>query len=580
MNTALTISDLRRAYAEARLDPDTVIGDLRLRAEQQDEHAVWIHCLPQAALHAHLRRVASLDGDAAPLKGVPFAIKDNIDLAGAPTTAACPAYAYSPDRSATVVQHLLDAGAIPLGKTNMDQFATGLTGTRSPYGEVRNAIHPDYIAGGSSSGSAVAVKLGLAAFALGTDTAGSGRVPAAFNGLVGFKPTRGWWSNYGVVPACRSLDCVSVFTRTVADAREVARAAAGFDPRDPFSRQLDFTAFDSRNPRFGYASSATLPFGDEAYRACYAAFVERLPGAPRIVGMTPFYAAGSMLYDGPWLAERYAAVGDFLARSGDAVLPITRNIIDGGKSAAASEAFQAQYRLAALRREIEAVFDDIDVLVLPTAPTIYTRKEVAEAPFETNARLGTFTNFVNLLDLCAIAIPAGETPTGLPFGVTLMALAGRDHALLNTAAVLRGEDTASSGLPQTASGELPLAVCGAHMAGEPLNGELRRRGAYRIGATRTAPRYRLYALPDGKRPALLRTAKAGAAVDVEVWSLPEREVGGFLRTVAAPLGIGSVELADGTWVSGFIGQADAAEGAADITRFGGWRHYLASRRKS
>lgn len=568
----MTIAGLRRTYADAELDPGTVVAELRRRADRFAQHAVWIHRLPEATLDAHVQRVARLDHDVAPLKGVPFAIKDNIDLAHTPTTAACPAYAYTPASSATVVQRLLDAGAIPLGKTNMDQFATGLVGTRSPYGEVRNAVHPDYIAGGSSSGSAVAVKLGLAAFALGTDTAGSGRVPAAFNGIVGFKPTRGWWSTCGVLPACRSLDCVSVFTHTVADAREVASVVVGFDPRDPFSRHVDFTGFDAGNPRFGYASPSSLPFIDEAYRACYAAFIDTLPGTRQVVDMEPFYAAGKMLYEGPWLSERYAAVGDFLVSNADAVHPITREVVNGGKSATATEVFQAQYRLAALRREAETVFDDIDVLALPTTPTLYTRREVSQAPFETNARLGTFTNFVNLLDLTAVAIPAGETPAGLPFGVTLTALAGRDHALLNTAAVLRREPTASP------VGELQLAVCGAHMAGGPLNADLRRRGAYRIGATRTAPRYRLYALPDGKRPALLRSVASGSAIEVEVWSLPEREMGGLLSTVSPPLGIGSVELADGAWVCGFIGAANAVAGATDITRFGGWRAYLASRR--
>ena len=438
LESALTIAGLRRDYAAGVAEPRSVLAELNRRAERHQSHAVWIHRLGQAALEHHLARLSQLD-DTAPLKGVPFAIKDNVDLAGAPTTAACPAYAYTPERSATVVERLLAAGAIPLGKTNMDQFATGLVGTRSPYGATRNAVHPNYIAGGSSGGSAVAVRLGLAAFALGTDTAGSGRVPAAFNGLVGFKPTRGWWPTRGVVPACRTLDCVSVFTRTVADARTVAEVAGGFDAEDPFSRHIGFTPFDAARARFGFAPPAALPFGDEAYRDLYAAYVAHLPGQPRPVDWRPFQAAGRLLYQGPWLAERYAAVGEFLAANPADVHPVTSTVIAGGEAISAADCFRGQYRLAELQREVEFVFDAIDVLVLPTAPTIYTLAEVERDPFETNAKLGTFTNFANLLDLCAIAIPAGETPSGLPFGVTLFAPAGRDLVIMDAAARLLGE---------------------------------------------------------------------------------------------------------------------------------------------
>ena len=433
-----TIAGLRRDYAAGVAEPRSVLAELNRRAERHQSHAVWICRLGQAALEHHFARLSQLD-DTAPLKGVPFAIKDNIDLGGAPTTAACPAYAYTPERSATVVERLLAAGAIPLGKTNMDQFATGLVGTRSPYGATRNAVHPDYIAGGSSGGSAVAVRLGLAAFALGTDTAGSGRVPAAFNGLVGFKPTRGWWPTRGVVPACRTLDCVSVFTRTVADARTVAEVAGGFDAEDPFSRRIGFTPFDAASTRFGFAPPATLPFGGEAFRDLYAAYVARLPGQPRQVDWRPFQAAGRLLYEGPWLAERYAAVGEFLAANPAEVHPVTRSVIARGAAISAADCFRGQYRLAELQREVEFVFDAIDILVLPTAPTIHTLAEVARDPFDTNAKLGTFTNFANLLDLCAIAIPAGDTPSGLPFGVTLFAPAGRDPLIMDAAARLLGE---------------------------------------------------------------------------------------------------------------------------------------------
>lgn len=439
MTVPSTIAALREAYRDNRLDPSTVVGELARRAGQTEDYAVWIRRLDSGELGPHMHHLADVRMEDAPLWGVPFAIKDNIDLAGVPTTAGCPGFAYTPERSATVVERLVEAGAIPLGKTNMDQFATGLVGTRSPYGAVRNAVCTDYISGGSSSGSAVAVKLGLALFALGTDTAGSGRIPAAFNGLVGFKPTLGWWSTRGVVPACRTLDCVSVFTRSVADARAVARVAGGFDPEDAFSRRFHRQDFDSGRVRYGYFDPQTLPDMDEGFRRCYERFLATLPGCPEPVGAAPFLAAGEMLYDGPWVAERYAAVGRFLEAHPDAVHPVTRTVIAGGRDPSAVECFRAQYRLASLKREAEETLRDVDVLVMPTAPRICSRLEVERDPFGTNTKLGTFTNFVNLLDLCAIAIPAGSTAKGLPFGITLASPAGFDFALLNAAASLCGE---------------------------------------------------------------------------------------------------------------------------------------------
>ena len=547
-----------------------VIGRVAERAAG-DRHGVWIHLLGRDAIDAHLARIEKQDARQAALWGVPFAIKDNVDLADTPTTAGCPGFAYTPVRSATVVERLLAAGAVPVGKTNMDQFATGLVGVRSPHGATRNAVAPEYIAGGSSSGSAVAVKLGMAAFALGTDTAGSGRVPAAFNGLVGVKPSRGWWSTRGVVPACRTLDCVSVFTRNVADARTVADIAGGFDEEDAYARRVEFSDFDALNARFAFADPASLSFlRNDAYRALYRDFVAGLPNA-RVVDVAPFLAAGKLLYDGPWLAERQAAVGDFIEGNPTTVLPVTRSVIQAGRRPSATACFKAQYRLAELKRQADAVFVESDVLALPTAPAIYRHREVERDPVRTNARLGVYTNFVNLLDLCAVAIPAGQTPGGLPFGVTLMAPAGYDYALLNAAAALRGEPIVAC------PDQLRIAVCGAHMAGQPLNGDLVRRGAYLVSQTRTASNYRLYALPDGKRPALVRADGEGAAIEVEVWSLPAREVGGFLATIAPPLGLGSVELDDGQWVNGFIAEGRAVAGAVDVTVFGGWRSYRSSR---
>ena len=439
MTRPSTLAEYRDVFRKRRPDPKALALELVGHWAPNDNHRVWIRRLAPREIEAQAERLTAVDNTSAPLWGVPFAIKDNVDLAGVPTTAGCPDYAYTPVRSATVVERLVAAGAIPVGKTNMDQFATGLVGTRSPYGAVVNALQPDYISGGSSSGSAVAVKLGLVAFALGTDTAGSGRVPAAFNELVGFKPTRGWWSTRGVVPACRTLDCVSVFTPSVADARAVARIAGGFDEADPYARRIAFREFDEETARFGFLDPCELPHLDECFRACYADLVDRLPGEPVRIDPAPFLEAAALLYDGPWLAERYAAIGCFLEQRPEALHPVTRRVIAGGKGLSAVDCFRAQYRLAALKREAERSFRGIDVLAWPTAPRIYTLPEVEGDPIGTNARLGTFTNFVNLLDLCAVAIPAGRTAAGLPFGVTLASAAGFDFALLNTAARLLGE---------------------------------------------------------------------------------------------------------------------------------------------
>lgn len=438
MTSPSMIAESRVAFERRQSNSAVLAEELAGHPEPNDDHRVWIRRLEPHQIASYLDRLAATDG-ASPLRGVPFAIKDNIDLAGVPTTAGCPDYAYTPVRSATVVERLVAAGAVPVGKTNMDQFATGLVGTRSPYGAVVNALRPDHIAGGSSSGSAVAAKLGLVAFALGTDTAGSGRVPAAFNELVGFKPTRGWWSTRGVVPACRTLDCVSVFAQSVGDAHTVARIAGGFDEADPYARRIALREFDEGSARYGFFDPWKLPHLDEAYRACYADFVDGLPGEPMRIDHAPFLEAADLLYDGPWLAERYAAVGCFLERHPDALLPVTRRVIAGGNNLSAVDCFRAQYRLATLKREAERAFRLVDVLAFPTAPRIYTRDEVEADPFDANARLGTFTNFVNLLDLCAVAVPAGRTAAGLPFGVTLASPAGFDFALLNAAGSLRGE---------------------------------------------------------------------------------------------------------------------------------------------
>ncbi len=599
--TSLSIAALLGAYRRGQFTVRELIEAVYQRAEGVDAHRVWITRLTHDEL---MRYVAALEGrspEDLPLYGIPFAIKDNIDLAGVPTTAGCPDFAYTPTRSATVVERLIGSGAIPLGKTNMDQFATGLVGTRSPFGACRNSVDANYISGGSSSGSAVAVALNLVSFALGTDTAGSGRVPAAFNGLIGLKPALGRVSTRGVVPACRSLDCVSIFTTTADDAARVLDAAAGFDADDPYSRKLGTQP--SAGLRFGVPLPGQLKFfGDGEYERLYKAAIGRLEslgGRAVELDFSAFLDAARLLYEGPWVAERYAAVGDFLESHPESVNPITRRIIEGGKTPPAVDAFRAQYRLAELKRRSEAAWAEVDVLMTPTAGTIYTIAALEADPVTLNSNLGYYTNYLNLLDLSGVAVPAGRRADGLPFGVTLVGPAAAERALLALAG--RFEDgaapaaTASPSATSTSAGiasapaapiatrvppgYVAIAVCGAHMSGLPLNHQLTDRGGLLIAAIPTAPQYRLIALPGGPpfRPGLLRVGGEGAAIDVEVWALPTEHVGSFVAGIPAPLGIGRCELADGSSVSGFICEGYAEDGATDITAFGGWRAYLKSR---
>ncbi len=571
----LDFAALRSAYAEKSLTPADVISQIKEHIAESGQYNVWIHVLSDDELQPYLERLASFDSTALPLWGIPFAIKDNIDLSGIATTAACPDFSTVPDKSATVVAKLIDAGAIPIGKTNLDQFATGLVGTRSPYGATRNALNPAMISGGSSAGSAVAVKLGLCSFSLGTDTAGSGRVPAALNGLIGFKPTRGWLSTSGVVPACRTLDCVSVFAKSVDEVRIVANIAAGFDATDAYSRDIAFSGFDTAKPRYGLLDEVALQACDKAHKSAYESFVAQLPDA-NTCDTTFLFEAAELLYQGPWLAERYAGLSDFLKTNRDSFHPTTAGIIEGGAGFTAVEAFLAQYKLADLRRQTEKLFTAIDVLVLPTVPAQYSIEEVEQEPLSTNAHLGVYTNFVNLLDLCAIAIPADDLPDAMPFGVTLVTTAGRDHALLDLAETLlpcKKGVAMSSGL-RARPGEFLLAVCGAHLTGQPLNGQLTDRGGYLVQRDTTSENYRLYALADNKRPALIRDTQDGQRIEVEVWSIPTHTVGSFMQGVLPPLGIGSVELSDGIWVNGFIAEPVATVGSSEITAFGGWTNYV------
>jgi len=494
---------------------------------------------------------------------VPFAVKDNIDIAGLPTTAACPGYAYTPATTAPAVQRLLDAGALLIGKTNLDQFATGLVGTRSPYGVPRNVFSRDHIPGGSSSGSGCAVAAGIVAFALGTDTAGSGRVPAAFGNIVGLKPTLGSVSTRGLVPACRSLDTISVFAATVDAALAVQRVIAGYDADDPYARAAPFSHL-RRGPA---------------------------PPAPRIatadsVDITLFLEIARLLYDGPWVAERTAALRDVVERQLDILHPVTRAILEGGLTRRTVDAFDAFHRRAQARRAAATLFREYDALLLPTAPFCPTLEEVAADPIGVNSRLGTYTNFVNLCDLAAIAVPAGFD-AGLPHGVTLIGPAwseGRLAALADDLHRLASDrvGATNTALPAPAKpdalapDETSLFCIGAHMSGLPLNHQVTSLGGRFLRAARTAPTYCLHAL--GNRPGLLR-ATDGAAIEGEVWALPTAAIGVLLTQVPVPLGFGTVELSDGPCL-GFLAEAAGVADAADITTHGGWRAWLAAKERA
>lgn len=521
-------------------------------------------------------------GEDLPLAGAIFAVKDNLDAAGLPTTAACPSFAYQPAASATVVARLEAAGALVIGKTNLDQFATGLVGTRSPYGAPGCVFNRDYISGGSSSGSAVTVAAGLADFALGTDTAGSGRVPAAFNGLVGLKPTRGRWSTTGLVPACRSLDCVTVLAKTAADAAAVDAVAAGFDRSDPYSRPDRLAPPLPAAFRFGAPCAAQLDLAGDA-AGFYADAVARLEavGGRRVeVDIAPLLEAAGLLYAGPWIAERAAALEAFIRSRPQAVHPVVGAIVRAGFGVSGIEAFRGQYELQRLARESAPIWEAVDTLLLPTAPAIYRIDDVLAEPFGLNSALGRFTNFANLLDLSAVAVPAGFRANGTGFGVTLVAGAFQDAALLDLAARL--EPTAppppALDVGRRAAG-VQLAVVGAHLDGMPLNWQLASRGARLVETTRTAPVYRLYEIANSAppKPALVHAGATGAPIEVEVYELDAEAFGSFVAEVPAPLAIGSVELATGRIVKGFVAEPRALEGAREITSFGGWRKFMASR---
>ncbi|MFN9481016.1 MAG: allophanate hydrolase [Betaproteobacteria bacterium] len=588
--SSLALPLLRAQYASGALTPVALAERLIAALAADDADVAWIARTPAADLLAQARAVQARGPQGLPLYGVPFAVKDNIDVAGMPTTAACPDFAFTPQASATVVQRLLDAGALLVGKTNLDQFATGLVGTRSSYGAVPNSFDPAYVSGGSSSGSASVVARGLVSFALGTDTAGSGRVPAGFNNLVGLKPTRGWLSTRGVLPACRTLDCVSIFATTVDDATAVLEVAGAFDAADPYSRAAPAPLPLAAPRRLGVPQAPEF-FGDAQQARCFAAACERA----RALGLelvpldfAPLHEAARLLYDGPWVAERHAAIRAFFDAQPQALDPTVRAVIGRAREFSATDAFAAQYRLAALARTADALWTQVDALVVPTAPTIYTIAQVQADPIALNSRLGHYTNFVNLLDMAALAVPDALRADGLPFGVTLIGPAWSDRALAALGA--RWQRAADLPLGATAhpqpappaartvsAGAVLVAVVGAHLTGMPLNAQLTERGAVCVARTTTAPRYRLHALADTVPPKPgLQRVESGAAIEVEVWEMPLAHFGSFVAAVPPPLAIGSLELADGSWVKGFVCEPQALVAAPDISHYGGWRAYMAA----
>lgn len=596
-----TVADIVAAHRAGTTTPAKTVARSFQRIRDHGDPAIFISLRDEAEAIAETEALMTKGDPSLPLYGVPVAVKDNIDVAGLPTTAACPAFSYNPTQDANTVARLRAAGAIVIGKTNLDQFATGLVGVRSPYGIPKNAVRSDLVPGGSSSGSAVAVSAGLVPLSLGTDTAGSGRVPAMLNNIVGLKPSLGLMSTSGVLPACRTLDCVSIFSLNVDDAMLALNVMAGYDETDPYSRDRFVGPVTGFPPgiRIGIPRKGQLKFfGDNISEQSYDAAVARLialGAVPVEFDLAPFYETAQLLYDGPWVAERYLVIRDLLAKDPDAVHPVTREITLKGERITAADTFAALYKLEAMRQISRKTFESIDTMVLPTAPTAYTVEDVLANPIELNSRNGTYTNFVNLLDMCGLAIPAAMRADGIPFGITLLAPAGQDAKLASIGRVFHADTKLRTGAKgvaqppltpaskQPGKDEVAIVAVGAHLSGMALNHELLSLGGRLIEATSTAPDYKLYALKGTvpPKPGMLRVAPGtGSAIAVEVWALPTKAFGAFVAAIPSPLSIGTVTLSDGSGVKGFLVEAGAVEGARDITSFGGWRAFIAAQVKS
>jgi allophanate hydrolase len=591
---AETVAALVSAHRAGTLKSEDTVARTYERIRRHDDPAIFIHLRSEAEAVAEARALSSRDASTLPLFGIPVAVKDNIDVGGMPTTAACEAFKYTAAKDATAVARLRAAGAIVIGKTNLDQFATGLVGVRSPYGVPRNTIRPDLIPGGSSSGSAVAVAAGLVPIALGTDTAGSGRVPAGLNNIVGLKPSLGLISTAGLVPACRTLDCISIFAFTTDDAWTVLETITGPDAADPYSRNRppgDVSGFP-RGIRIGVPlKGQRIFFGDRAAEAAYDAAIARfaaLGAKISEVDIEALYETARLLYEGPWVAERYLAIRSLVASSPDALYPVTKDIILPGARISAADTFAALYKLEELRRIRDIILRNIDALLLPTAPTAYTVAQVQADPVQLNSRLGTYTNFVNLLDLCGLALPASMRDDGIPFGITLLAPAGQDAQLASIGRVFHADTHLPMGalaIPQPElsplasleqNGKISIAVVGAHLSGMPLNGELMAENGKFVEATKTAPDYKLFALKGGNvpKPGLLRVAPGtGSCIEIEIWNLPDAGFGRFVAAVPPPMSIGTLKLSDGRMVKGFLVEPEALANARDISAFGGWRAF-------
>lgn len=575
-----TIAEIKKEYDSGSYTVRELWHRIHEEALKLESMNIWIHLLTEEEIEPYLTYLESHDKEEFPLWGIPFAIKDNIDLAGIPTTAGCAEYSYIPTENAYVVERLLQAGALPIGKTNMDQFATGLVGTRSPYGEVHNAYREDYISGGSSSGSAVAVAKDLAVFALGTDTAGSGRVPASLNDLVGWKPSVGAWSGRGVVPACESIDCVTVFTNTVEDAEYIDAIVRAYDKEYRYSKRIAAVMEEDAQTIY-LPKEEPVFYGDAAehYRKKWqetVAYIKTQYPNVKTYDTKELSEAAAILYDGPWVAERYAGLKEYLDDHADTLFPVTGDIICGAmkKTMTAVDVFQAMHRLAQIKQTVHTLLED-SVLILPTNGGTFTRKQVDENPIEANSQMGLYTNHCNLLDLCAVNVPVGFADSNLPMGITVFAKCGKEGTAAKTGREI-SEGMGKKGEQKSkdpGENSLEIGVCGLHMRGYALERQMLSLGAVYDKTTTTSDEYKLYELETNPaKPGLVRAITGGRRQEIEIWRMPKEKLGDFLGMIPSPLGLGKLSTAEGKEIIGFLCETYAVTGAKDITASGGWRY--------